>query len=183
MNGSLLALLIAAVLPAVGTYTVEPARSSVRYGVVHKLHQVEGASSDLEGKAVVREDGSAIAQVRVPVSTFRSGDANRDTHMLEVVQAGRFPFVTVKAVLRMGTGGEFPVGPVPAEAELDFHGVKSRATIPIRLTRQADGTLRVQGGFDVSLDAHGVERPSLLFVKVDDACHIDVDLVLRGEAR
>jgi hypothetical protein len=36
------------------------------------------------------------------------------------------------------------------------------------------------GSFDASLDAHGIERPSLLFAKVDDACRIEVDLLLRG---
>ncbi len=42
------------------------------------------------------------------------------------------------------------------------------------------GTARARGGFDVSLDAHHVERPSLLFVKIEDDGHLDFDLVLRG---
>jgi hypothetical protein len=39
--------------------------------------------------------------------------------------------------------------------------------------------VRVKGAFDVSLDAHGVERPSLLLVPIEDACRVDVDLLLR----
>jgi hypothetical protein len=44
-------------------------------------------------------------------------------------------------------------------------------------------TARIRGAFDVSLEAHHVERPSLLFKKVDDACKVTVDLLLRQEAR
>jgi polyisoprenoid-binding protein YceI len=114
----------------------------------------------------------------VPVATFRSGDANRDTHMLEVVQAGKFPFATVKVILPLGPDRELPEKAVMADGEIDFRGVKKRTTVPITLARQPDGSIRVRGSFDVSLDAHGVERPSLLFVKVDDACRIHLDLEL-----
>ena len=31
----------------------------------------------------------------------------------------------------------------------------------------------------ISLDAYCIERPSLLFVKVEDGCRIDLDLVAR----
>lgn len=183
MIGTLLALLLSAGLTAGSTYAVVPAQSSIRYGVTHKLHAVEAASAEIEGKAVVREDGSVVAQVRVPVASFKSGDANRDTHMLEAVEAGTFPFATVKLLLRLAPGREIPEGAVPADAEVDFHGVKRRATIPVTLVRQPDGTLRARATFDVGLDAHGVARPSLLFVKVDDACRMTVDLVLREESR
>jgi polyisoprenoid-binding protein YceI len=180
MTGALLALLLAAGLPAGSSYTVDPTTSTIRYTVVHKLHQVDGQSREIEGRALVREDGAAVAQVRVPVTSFRSGDANRDSHMLESVQAGQFPFVTVKVILRLGASMNLPDGPVSVEGEVDFHGVKTRTAVPISVVRQPDGRLHVHGGFDVSLDAHGVERPSLLFVKIDDACHIDIDLDLQG---
>lgn len=51
------------------------------------------------------------------------------------------------------------------------------------VTPQTGGSLRVTGGFDVSLDAHKIERPSLLFVKVEDACHLAVDLILLPEQK
>jgi polyisoprenoid-binding protein YceI len=183
MQGLLLALMLSAGLPAGSSYTVNPARSTIRYTVVHKLHEVQGSSSDIEGKALVREDGSTLAQVRVPVATFRSGDANRDTHMLEVVQAGKFPFATVKVILPLGPDLELPEKAVMADGEIDFHGVKKRTTVPITFARQPDGSIRARGSFDVSLDAHGVERPSLLFVKVDDSCRIHLDLELRSSGQ
>jgi hypothetical protein len=48
MTAALVALLMLAA-PAEGrTFAVEPAKSTVRYHIVHKLHRVSGASSTIE---------------------------------------------------------------------------------------------------------------------------------------
>jgi polyisoprenoid-binding protein YceI len=171
------ALLIAATV-APGTYSVDPAASTVRYAVSHKLHQVDATSKEVEGKALVRPDGSVLTEVRAPVASFKSGDGNRDEHMLEAM--GAFPLVVFKGLARLDAGGALPEKPIPLQGQVELHGVKKPYTVPVTLALQPDGSLRVKSAFDVSLDAHGVDRPSLLFVKIDDACHIDVDLVLRG---
>jgi polyisoprenoid-binding protein YceI len=176
------AALLAAV-PAVRTFAIDPAASTVRYHVVHKLHRVEGASARLEGKAVVHADGRVLAMVRAPVSSFASGDGNRDAHMLEVLEAGKFPFVVFKGLARLdGTavaaGARAEASALPVQGEVELHGVKAPVAVPLALELRADGTARARGTFEVSLDAHRIERPSLLFVKIDDACRIDVDLAL-----
>ena len=35
---------------------------------------------------------------------------------------------------------------------------------------------RVTSSFDVSLDKYSIERPALLLVKIEDACHMSIDL-------
>ncbi len=180
MSHALCALLLAATLPSRASYGVDAAASSVRYTVVHKLHRVEGSTHQMEARAVVQDDGSVLAMVRVPVSSFRSGDANRDEHMLEAVEAGKFPFVVFKGIVRLGAGREMPTSPVPIDGEVELHGVKRPARATATLTVEPDGSVRARGGLDVSLDAHGVERPSLLFVKIEDDCRVDFDLLLRG---
>jgi len=179
MPSVLWALVVAAVLPANGSYTVDRTASTIQFTIVHKLHQVEGKSSDIEGRAVVKEDGSVLTMVRVPVATFRSGVANRDEHMLEALEAGKFPYVVFKGVAKLGPDRSLPNGPLVLQGEVDLHGVTRPLTVPLSLSVQKDNSIRVQGTFGVSLDAHGVERPSLLFVKIEDNCRIDVDLLLR----
>jgi polyisoprenoid-binding protein YceI len=181
-----LALLLAAA-PAGRTFTVDPAASTVTFHIVHKLHRVEGRTAALEGKAVLEPDGKLLAMVRAPVSSFDSGDRNRDTHMLETVEASKFPFVVVKAMGKIDAGvvpaSDKPVTfPVTLSAELDFHGVKEPISVPLTVELRPDGTARAKASFEFSLEHHRIERPSLLFVKIDDACRIDVDLGLR-EAR
>jgi polyisoprenoid-binding protein YceI len=167
----ILALLIAAAV-APGTYAVDPGASTLRYVVVHKLHKVDATSNQVEGRAVVKPDGSALTEVRAQVASFKSGDGNRDEHMLETMNVGSYPYVTFKGVAKSAAES------VNLQGQVDFHGVKKPYTVPVKIEAQPDGTLHVTGGFDISLDSHNVDRPSLLFVKVDDACHIDVDLTL-----
>jgi len=117
--------------------------------------------------------------VRIPVQSFDSGDANRDSHMLETLEAGRFPYVVFKGVgtLAGATPGGKPVE-LKLRGELEFHGVKRAVEVPVTVELGKDGSARVRGTLTVSLDAHGVERPSLLFVKLEDACTIAIDLRL-----
>ena len=180
MSNVLWAILVAAALPSSGAFNVDVAASTIRYTVVHKLHRVEGISHETEAKAIVRDDGSVLAMVRVPVASFRSGDGNRDEHMLEALDAGKWPFVVFKGVAGLGAAREVPPGPVAIDGEIALHGVTTPMKVPVTLTTEPDGSLRARGSLDVSLDAHGIQRPSLLFVKVDDECHIEFDLVMRG---
>lgn len=147
------------------------------------MHRVEGRSSTIEGRALAQENGQILAMVRVPVSSFRLGDANRDAHMQEVLEVGKHPFVVFKGVTRLAAQAGVPAEPVKMEGELDFHGVKKPIVLSLSLQSAPDGGLRIQGGFDVSLEAHSVERPSLFFMKLNDTCHIDLDLVLREVSR
>jgi polyisoprenoid-binding protein YceI len=185
MTAALVALLLAA--PSDGrAWSVEPVGSAVRYHVVHKFHAVTGTSSSIEGKAVLRPDGQVLAMVRVPLASFDSGDRNRDANMREAVDATRFPFVVFRGVARLGAdfvAGARGVGvEVRMEGEVELHGVKRPVVAPLTIELTPDGSARARGGFQVSLDAFGVERPSLLFVKIDDACRIEVDLALREAA-
>jgi len=172
MIAALVLLLAADVAP--GSYAVDPSSSTLRYVVTHKLHEVDATSKEVEGRAVVRPDGSAITEIRAQVASFRSGDGNRDEHMLETMNVGSYPYVIFKGLAHAGTGA------VQMQGQVELHGVKKQYPVPVMVEAQPDGSLHVKGAFDVSLDAHGIERPSLLFVKIDDACHIEVDLVLRG---
>ncbi|MGZ6142473.1 MAG: YceI family protein [Myxococcales bacterium] len=170
----------AAVAP--GTLAVDPSASTLKYTVVHKLHKVDATSHEVEGKAVVRPDGTVLTEVRAQVATFRSGDGNRDEHMAETMELGKFPNVVLKAVGKLGPGGAVPE-PLVMNAQVELHGVKQAYPIQVSVQPQPDGSLHVTSAFDVGLDSHQIDRPSLLFVKIEDACHVDVDLVLREEKK
>ena len=170
----ILGLILAAAI-APGSYAVDPAQSSLRYVVVHKLHKVDATSKEVEGRAVVKPDGSAITEVRAQVASFKSGDGNRDEHMLETMNVGSYPYVTFKGLAKS-------IGDTTTmQGQVDFHGVKKPYSVPLKVAAQPDGTLHVTGSFNISLDGHNVDRPSLLFVKIDDACQIDVDLTLHPQ--
>lgn len=161
-------------------YTVDATHSSIDFHVHHKLHSSDGRSSRIEGKAVVQPDGKVLAMVRVPVATFDSGDANRDSNMREVLEASRFPFVVFKGVTSLVMpAAQGTAIPTKLEGELELHGVKQRLEVPATLEFAADGSARVRGHLELSLDSYRIERPSLLMIKLDDLCKIDFDLALK----
>jgi polyisoprenoid-binding protein YceI len=181
---ALVAMLVASALPPGAVYDLDPSASSIRFHVVHKLHEVDGTSGSIDGKAVLQADGRVLAMVRAPLAEFRTGDRNRDTHLQEVLEPGSHPFVVFKGV------GRFPEGPrlaraghggqtVETSGEIELHGLKQPVAVPVAIEFRPDGTARAKGSFSVSLDSFRIQRPSLLFVPIDDACRIDVDLVFR----
>jgi polyisoprenoid-binding protein YceI len=157
---------------------LDAARSSVRYHLHHRMHDVDGRATALEGKALIAPDGEVRAMFRIPVASFDSGDANRDAHTREVLEAARYPFVVFKGTTRVA----MPIRPgtarVDVAGELDLHGNKRPMTLPAELTFSGDG-VAVRATMEVSLDEFRIERPALLLVKVDDRCRIDLDLALR----
>jgi len=170
--------------PDTRIFAIDPARSVLGFGVVHKLHKVHGESKSVEAKAALSPDGGALVMVRIPVKTFESGDANRDEHMQEVLETHLHPFVIFKGTTKLAPPQAYPATlEVTLDGQLDFHGRKHPLKVPLKVELKSAGEARVTGEFNVSLDEYQVERPSLLFVKIEDACHIEVDLTLKAEGK
>jgi polyisoprenoid-binding protein YceI len=172
------ALLLSSSLAA-STYVVDPGTSVVKFHLHHKMHEVDGRSSQIEGKAILGDDGKVLTMLRIPVASFDTADANRDSHMRETLDAAKHPYVVFKGV----TIFTMPVAfgkPLEAklEGELDFHGVKRPLSVPAQIALTKDGAT-VTAKFPVDLDAHQVERPSLLFIKVDQLVQLDAELKLK----
>ncbi len=180
MTAALAALALLATAAEPQAYTVDASRSVVRYHVHHPLHAADGRSSRIEGKAVVQADGRVLAMVRMPVATFDSGDANRDANMRDALDASRFPFVVFKGVASLvQPAAHGKAIPTTIQGELQFHGVTHPVSVPVTLEFAPDGSATAKGTMTVSLEAFEIDRPSLLMIKLDDACRIDFDLVLR----
>ena len=63
--------------PAPRLLAVDPARSTITYGIVHKLHKADGVSHEVEGKAALLADGKVQVMVRAPIASFKSGESSR----------------------------------------------------------------------------------------------------------
>jgi len=174
---TLLFSFVSAAQPSI--FAVDTAHSSMKYEVTHKLHQVHATSTEIECKAALAPDGTLQVMVRAPVSSFKSGDGNRDEHMQEVMEAPKYAFVTFKGVGKIQIPATFPAKvSTQIQGELDLHGVKRRETIPVTLTFSSADKVVAHSNFAFSMDAYKIERPSLLFVKVEDDCKMEVELAL-----
>lgn len=156
--------------------------STLAYRLVHKLHEVVGTSRAVEGRARLLPGGAVQVMVRSRVDAFDSGNGNRDAHMLEATEAARFPFVTLKAVGTLSPPAAYPArAEVTLQGELTFHGVTRPVQVPVVVDFASPRRASASAALTISLEAHRVERPSLLFVKVDDALVVTAGLTLAAE--
>ena len=159
--------------------SVVPASSSITYHLVHKMHKVDGVSHKVDGKARLMPDGKAQVLVRAASESFDSGNVNRDAHMKEAVEAAKYPFIELKA---LGDGVKPPATFPTTEkktfkAQLTFHGIQNVFDLPVEITWESATKVHAKTTFAISLDGYKVERPSLMFVKVDDELKLDAKLV------
>lgn len=168
-----LALAAGADEPAARSFSLKS--GTLTYRLVHKLHEVEGTTRALEGRALLQADGTTKVQVRAKVASFDSDNANRDAHMREATHEPVHSYASVKGTLQ---GLHLPLAaPVelPLAATVELNGVKQEATIPVKLSQEGP-LLRAAFSFPISLEAFHVERPELLFVKVNDEVLVKGDL-------
>jgi hypothetical protein len=154
---------------------------SVEYRLVHKFHTITGVSKALVVKGTVDASGLKL-MARAPVATFDSNNSNRDAHMMEAVEGEKFPWVNVRAVLpgfKLPTSGTTKI---TVQASVDLHGVSVNHPIDITLETKDGATIVASFTFSESLTAHKIERPSLLFVAVDDLITISgkADVAVRS---
>jgi hypothetical protein len=144
---------------------------TVAYHLVHKFHKIVGVSKSMAVRGSV--DGTGLKlMARAQVSTFDSDNTNRDAHMMEAVEGEKYPWVSVRAALpgfKLPTNGATTV---TVQAAVELHGVSVNHPIDIKLETNDGLHFKASFQFDESLTAHKIERPSLMFVPVDDLIKI-----------
>lgn len=139
-------------------------KTSISYELRHPAHIVRAQSNDLQVKIEYDKSNNsiinAIAQVRV--STFDSGNSNRDSHAMELIEATKYPksqFKSTKIVEQADS--------IIIYGDLTFHNITKNITI--KGTKKINNNrLYVNARFAISLDEFKVERPSLLFVPSEE---------------
>lgn len=138
--------------------------SQITYGITHPLHEIEALSKDAYCDVYADPATHEIkhAYVKVQVTTFNSGNSNRDSHAMEVIDAISYPEAKFTSTAIVAKGDELIIS-----GKMTFHGITRDETI-IAKAVWADETLTVNGSFALSLTAYKVERPALLMVPVND---------------
>lgn len=137
----------------------ELAKGSGSYEVKVLVKKVTGESTALKGKMACPATECEFL-VAVPVKTFVSSDGNRDSNMIETIEAAKFPVATGK--------GKFQKENLAKSSwllplEVEFHGVKKM--YEAKMQKLGDG---IAADFTLKLEDHRVERPSLFGVAVEN---------------
>ena len=139
--------------------------SSITYRIVHPLHEIEATSKDATYQLQADPSKKEIVSVSaaVDVMTFDSGNSNRDSHAMEVIDAISFPDVSFVSSSVTETGDSLRV-----TGKLTFHGI-TQDIVAMAASKWSPDKVQVNGSFVLSLTAFKIERPSLLMIPVEDA--------------
>jgi polyisoprenoid-binding protein YceI len=138
--------------------------SKVTYQISHPLHEIEASSKEVVYRLDIDPGKKEVRSVsaQVDVTTFDSGNSNRDSHAMEVIDALTYPDVTFTSTSVIQNGDSVRVA-----GKLTFHGVTKDIVI-LAAAKWSPNRLDVHGDFDVSLTEFKIERPSLLMIPVSD---------------
>ncbi|MDR3609245.1 MAG: YceI family protein [Ignavibacteriaceae bacterium] len=138
--------------------------STITYQLTHPLHEIESTSKNVNCWADLDPVKKEISHVfvQVDVTTFNSGNSNRDSHAMEVIDAISYPYVKFNSSSVTTTANNIKV-----TGKLLFHGVTRDLTFEA-IPKWEGNKLTVTGKFQISLTEYKVERPSLLLVPVND---------------
>lgn len=143
---------------------IDKKKSTITYSMNHLLHAWDGTSNELNG-VVQLNSKNELEKVAIvsKVSAFDSKSSNRDSHMLEVTEAIKFPNISFYSTSLTETKkGEWDVKGI-----LQFHGVNKEISFKAN-AKESNGITQMNGNFIFLLEDFKIERPSFMLKPVDN---------------
>jgi hypothetical protein len=151
---------------------------SIKFYVTHPWRKVVGICNEPKVESLKLSGNKEIPTISSPFSVkcsllnMKTGDANRDSHMLEVLG-----YPETKEVI-------FSVASTHADKELNYKitgdlNIKGKSKPVVFSAKLIKETIPlVKGSFEILLSDFSVERPALLFVPINDTVKIEVEITL-----
>ena len=138
--------------------------SMVTYFGDHYLHKWEGSTDDIRGDVQYDENQKQYnCSVVIPISTFSSGNDSRDSNMLIYCKAFDFPNIRFESKsIQVNTNT------LDIKGTIEFAGERKEIKTVAQLKALEDDQFSIEGEFGVMLSEFDIDRPSLLFVKMED---------------
>ena len=148
--------------------------SLITYFGVHYLHKWEGSTSDVNGVVNYNKASEQYeCSISVPLSTFSSGNDNRDSNMLVYCKAFDFPNINFQS-----TSIKVQENTLEIEGRIEFAGKEKEIKTSAKLNNLDNNLFGIEGELDILLSEFEVERPSLLFVEIEDL--IKIKYLIKG---
>ena len=156
------------------TVLFDKANSSLTYHMSHPLHEWDGVSKEVDGVVQIDAQNGLIQKVALvcKVASFDSKNSNRDSHLLEITEAIKYPSVSFVSTQVKDNNGELEV-----QGKISFHNV----TKEISFKAQSKTTKKnrvITGAFTLLLEDFNLERPSLMMVKSSNELKMSFSVAL-----
>jgi polyisoprenoid-binding protein YceI len=149
---------------------------------------VHGKSTNVRGRAVVRQAGDAIVIEQVeavlPVKTISTGMDLRDEHMRKYVfttSGGQVPDVKFVSERTEGSPGSGSESTCQVAGNLTIRDTPRPFSIALKVQKAGDG-YRAKGDSVVKLSSYGIERPSQLGVTTADDVKLHLEFTVKPAA-
>ena len=151
-------------LDPIKTVRFDKANSSLTYHMSHPMHEWDGVSKEVDGVVQLDAQNGMIQKVAmlVKVASFDSKNSNRDSHLLEITEAIKYPTVSFVSTQVKDNGGELDV-----QGKISFHNVTKEVSFKAQ-SRTVSKSRIISGNFILLLEDFNLERPSLMMVKTSN---------------
>ena len=140
------------------------------------LNSYIGKSDDLQG-TIGFKDGTLTFSV--PVKSIKTDNEKRDGHMYDLVKAEKKTNVVFEGKFMDDFNfEEKATQTLNAKGDFTLAGVTREITIPIELKLVSEDTIQLTASWSLLITDYNLERPSLVFIKVNDKHDLSVDAIL-----
>ncbi len=149
--------------------------SSITYEMNHPLHTWTGVNKKITAVILTNAERTKAYQVAVAAKIvgFDSDNANRDSHMIEVTEAIKYPIVTFKSSSIVPNGKLWKI-----TGMLTFHGVSKEISFDAEKKDTKDQVV-ITGAFSVKLTDFKIDPPSLMGMATDDELKINFEMIFK----
>ena len=151
------------------TYTTSSAHAEV-HGTISVAPDYTATSDQLEGTIDVEKKTLSF---RLALKTLKTGNSTRDKHMYQALEVSEYPQVAFQGNIQGMNSKLVEKQKVTVAGEFSLHGEKKHLQIPGTVERTAEG-LKFTASFSIMITDFGIERPSKLFLTVDNKHTIEV---------
>ena len=154
------------------TWTINKNSSEILYLGKHFLHDWSGKNNNIKGLILINKASNEINKIAVLlyVNDFDSGNSNRDSHSLEVLNALKFPEIRFYSE-NIISDNEL----ITFKGNLEFHG-KTISKDIIAVVNSKNNKIQLEGNFKISLNEFGIKAPSFMLSEMQDL--IDLSFAL-----
>ena len=117
---------------------------------------------------------------KVPVKSIKTDIDKRDEHMYELLEAEKNSEVVFDGKLIDDFDFDKKTNQtVRVKGDFTLAGTTRQITIPINLELVSEGTIQLTASWSLLITDYGLERPSIVFIQVDDKHDLSVVTVLK----
>ena len=154
-------------------WTLDTNNSFINYDGKHFLHNWSGKNEKVRGVIVENTGEGNFEQVALAmfVKDFDSGNGNRDSNMLELLEVINFPKIEYYS-----NNIFLDEGKILFSGNLNFHGISKELSINSEI-KKTNKKLVLSGKFNLSLIDHNVKLPTFMMRSINKDVLIKYQLI------